>query len=159
MNAPTFHQPMKAITLHQPWASLISFGAKHIETRSWYSPYRGPLAIHAGRVSDRETTLMVLNDPLVSDYLNRNAIEWWNFPTGSIVAVVNMVDCRPTEDLIHNIDDLEFACGNFSRRRFGFVFEDIELVDPDVRCRGWQKLWNVPEQIVERIKTIPHFCE
>ena len=38
---------MKALTLHQPWASLIAIGAKKIETRSWATSYRGPLAIHA----------------------------------------------------------------------------------------------------------------
>jgi hypothetical protein len=39
---------VKAITLHQPWASLVAVGAKTIETRSWSTRFRGPLAIHAG---------------------------------------------------------------------------------------------------------------
>lgn len=39
---------MKALTLHQPWASLVALGVKTIETRSWGTSYRGPLAIHAG---------------------------------------------------------------------------------------------------------------
>lgn len=38
---------MKAITIWQPWASLIALGVKTIETRSWSTDYRGPLAIHA----------------------------------------------------------------------------------------------------------------
>ena len=40
---------MKALTLWQPWASLIAVGAKTIETRSWSTKYRGPLAIHAAK--------------------------------------------------------------------------------------------------------------
>jgi hypothetical protein len=39
---------VKALTLHQPWASLVAVGAKTIETRSWSTLYRGPVAIHAG---------------------------------------------------------------------------------------------------------------
>jgi hypothetical protein len=39
---------VKALTLHQPWAQLVAIGAKRIETRSWSTRYRGPLAIHAG---------------------------------------------------------------------------------------------------------------
>ena len=42
---------MRAITLHQPWASLIAVGAKTIETRSWKPPQSAigeRLAIHAG---------------------------------------------------------------------------------------------------------------
>ncbi len=39
---------MKATTLWQPWAQLVALGVKTIETRSWRTSYRGPLAIHAG---------------------------------------------------------------------------------------------------------------
>ena len=35
--------PMKALTLHQPWASLMAWGVKTIETRGWATAYRGPL--------------------------------------------------------------------------------------------------------------------
>ncbi len=40
---------MKALTLTQPYATLISIGAKKIETRSWYTTYRGRIAIHAAK--------------------------------------------------------------------------------------------------------------
>lgn len=40
---------MKTLTICQPWATLIAIGAKHIETRSWGTRYRGPLAIHAAK--------------------------------------------------------------------------------------------------------------
>ena len=38
---------MRTLSLTQPWASLIAFGAKTIETRSWATDYRGLIAIHA----------------------------------------------------------------------------------------------------------------
>jgi hypothetical protein len=40
---------MKAITIWQPWASLLACGAKQYETRSWKTDYRGPIAIHAAK--------------------------------------------------------------------------------------------------------------
>ena len=43
---------MKALTLYQPYASLIAVGAKTIETRSWGTSYRGGLLIHAGKKCD-----------------------------------------------------------------------------------------------------------
>lgn len=49
--------PMKVLTLHQPWASLIALGVKTIETRSWSTAYRGPLAIHAGSTWPKMMTL------------------------------------------------------------------------------------------------------
>ncbi len=55
---------MRALTLTQPWASLVAgarhpnrstrFGTKHCTSRSWRTAYRGPLAIHAGKgLADR----------------------------------------------------------------------------------------------------------
>ena len=46
---------MKALTLHQPWASLIADGRKPFETRSWAPPRSligRRIAIHAGRTVD-----------------------------------------------------------------------------------------------------------
>lgn len=40
---------MKALSLTQPWASLVAIGEKQIETRSWSTIYRGTLAIHAAK--------------------------------------------------------------------------------------------------------------
>lgn len=45
---------MKAITIIQPWATLIAIGAKRFETRSWATTHRGPIAIHAGKKIDRD---------------------------------------------------------------------------------------------------------
>ena len=50
---------MKALTLWQPWASLIASGAKTLEIRGRNTNYRGELAIHAAkrpyRASDAHT--------------------------------------------------------------------------------------------------------
>ena len=38
---------MKALTIKQPWASLIASGIKDIENRTWKTHYRGKIYIHA----------------------------------------------------------------------------------------------------------------
>ena len=43
---------MKAITIKQPWASLIVHGIKDIENRSWSTKFRGRVLIHAAGVVD-----------------------------------------------------------------------------------------------------------
>lgn len=40
---------MKALSIWEPWASLIACGTKRIETRSWSTEYRGPLLICAAQ--------------------------------------------------------------------------------------------------------------
>ncbi len=48
MNIPA-PATIKAITIHQPWATLIIAGIKQFETRGWQTNYRGKLAIHASK--------------------------------------------------------------------------------------------------------------
>ena len=49
LTIPEPGRPVKAITIWQPWASLVAVGAKTMETRSWPTKYRGPIAIHAAQ--------------------------------------------------------------------------------------------------------------
>ena len=46
------HRP--ALSIQQPWASLIVSGRKTIELREWPTPYRGLLWIHAGKSASTE---------------------------------------------------------------------------------------------------------
>jgi hypothetical protein len=57
---------MKALTVYQPWASLIMAGVKAMETRPNRTRHRGPLAIHAGKL-----TYWQLVDMLGYDEVNR----------------------------------------------------------------------------------------
>ncbi len=45
---------IKAISLHQPWASLIAMGLKKFETRSWLTNYRGKLVICAAKKNSKQ---------------------------------------------------------------------------------------------------------
>ena len=40
---------MRALSLTEPWATLVAIEAKRIETRSWQTGYRGELLIHAAK--------------------------------------------------------------------------------------------------------------
>lgn len=42
----------KTLSVKEPWASLIFKFGKDVENRSWYTPYRGPLLIHASKSVD-----------------------------------------------------------------------------------------------------------
>lgn len=98
---------MKALTLHQPWASLIALGHKRIETRSWSTPYRGPLAIHAGkslRGWGRKGTRTPLGDFEVERFpetllLRGESLSWpYALPLGLVVATAQLVDVVPIHE-------------------------------------------------------------
>ena len=87
---------MKALSLTQPWATLVASGRKQVETRSWTTSYRGPLLIHAAKgfpVYAREFALIVYGNPAVLPYL----------PLGAIVARAYLLDVRRTESMLTRI--------------------------------------------------------
>src|SRR5690349_22770127 len=83
---------MKAISLWQPWASLVSIGAKKIETRSWATAYRGPLAIHAAKKWTGELYRPCLEEPFQSALI-RHFETPEHLPLGCIVAQCRLVEC------------------------------------------------------------------
>lgn len=40
-------EPMFALSIRQPYATMVALGVKDVENRNWTTDYRGPLAIHA----------------------------------------------------------------------------------------------------------------
>lgn len=92
---------MKALTIWQPYASLIAKNVKHYETRGFRTHYRGPLLIHSGQRPMRWILRHSAEDALDV------AIEFFGMddllalPVGSAICVVDLVDCiEMTPDFI-----------------------------------------------------------
>lgn len=94
---------MKALTLWQPWASLIAVGDKTIETRSWSTKYRGPLAIHAAARPIGNVALSVgrwtnvTGEPIArgQQAMSGGVNDLLVCPLGAIVATANLADVVP----------------------------------------------------------------
>ncbi len=85
---------MKALTMHQPWATLLALGEKTIETRSWDTKHRGLVAIHAGKKIDRSVwKLPEFRDVLLD---RDDPITPQNIQTGGVIALLGLVRTVPT---------------------------------------------------------------
>src|SRR5207302_1698550 len=82
--------PMKCLSLWQPWASLVVLGAKRIETRSWSTQHRGPLAIHAAKKWEPNKILALIDEEPYRSALGEHR---GNLPLGCILGTVNVTDC------------------------------------------------------------------
>lgn len=90
---------MKAISLWQPWASLIIDGRKVYETRHWSTQHRGPLAIHAAKRIDKDACQLFGYSP--------DAI-----PCGAVLGIVELEDCLLMSNaLIDRQSAVELAVG------------------------------------------------
>lgn len=134
---------MKAITLWQPWSSLIAIGAKRIETRSWATPYRGPLAIHASKRVPLDVTDFYAENALPSVLTDAGYKTLADLPCGLILATCRLVDVLPTTDefLTNVLLTPEWNYGDYSPGRFAWLLDDITRLDPPVPASGRQGLW------------------
>lgn len=145
----TVQPPMKAISLTQPFATLVAIGAKRIETRSW-SPFglvRGDrLAIHASKSFPQSARDLCGEEPFWGElWRSGNVRDWRELPLGAAVATVQFNGALPT-DAVFDLSDEEAAFGNFAVGRFAWLLSEPRLIDPPVPARGrlgvWE--WEVP---------------
>jgi hypothetical protein len=132
-----------ALTLTQPWASLVACGAKNWETRSWSTNYRGPLAIHAaaglapihGMAGLRR---WLRRHPEAARLLS--AAE--ELPRGAILATCRLVDVIPTSCVMPaRLPKLEWMLGDYTPGRFAWRLEDVEALAEPISCAGRLGLW------------------
>ena len=123
---------MKAVTLTAPYGTLIAIAAtrpglgKRIETRSWSTNYRGPLAIHQAKGAGDFGSFKAIRDlcgtqpffntlmhivPDYNDYCDRNAI-FEQLPLGAIVATCELHDCVPTRQNWHQEETPWLICAD-----------------------------------------------
>ncbi|RHN80609.1 putative PUA-like domain-containing protein [Medicago truncatula] len=99
-NSGNYRNP--CITMHQPWASLLVYGIKRIEGRSWPSPIKGRLWIHAaGKVPD-ESTIKAM-ECFYKEIYALNGITDINFPqhypVSRLLGCVEVVGCLNREEI------------------------------------------------------------
>lgn len=129
---------MKAITLTQPWATLVAIGAKRIETRPWSTKYRGPLAIHAGKgigpVGRRRDMISLCTSSPFAEALDAAGI--WpfsaidHFPYGKIVAICTLSHVNAIyNDTIHT--DNRGHAFTYTELRHGGLPDRLWIDEPE----------------------------
>jgi activating signal cointegrator 1 len=144
---------MKAITLHQPWASLWCSGRKVHETRHWPTKNRGWIAVHAAMK-------IVYNvDPELAEILCDEFGGHWgmDLPRGALIGRVHLVDCWPTKMLFRlaaaNEDDR--ICGDFSEGRWAWKADQFKTFKRPIPMKGRQGFFSVPDNLQEILDSAP----
>jgi hypothetical protein len=135
---------VKALTIHQPWASLIAAGVKTIETRDRRTNYRGSILIHAGRrlytAADKHHDRHLWD--LTYDALDglERSYGIYDLPYGAVVATAQLVDCVPMWPYGHTSDPgtgdvLLFGLGADNRPYQAEVFHRSTRAHRDVTAQ------------------------
>lgn len=143
---------MRAISLHQPWASLWLSSAKIHETRHWETAYRGPLAVHAAKRFE-----VNVSDDLARVLSAQFGAHWRRtLPRGgAVLGVVDLVACRRTADVYPTFwfegDDsapADYWCGDFSPGRFAWQRGGFRVLPKPITLPGRQSFFSVPDELL-----------
>ena len=134
----------RAITLTQPWATLMAIGAKKNETRGWSTSYRGWLAIHAAKAYPQDCQLLRYQEPFATALRNHGLL-----PRGYVLAVVNLTDCVKTDGALGQVPEPEFSFGDYSDGRYAFITNGCGQLREPIEMRGMLSIWKMPRSITE----------
>lgn len=132
---------MKAITLWEPWATLVAHGYKRFETRSWPTHYRGPLVIQAAK---RIPQLEELRPEAIRAALKAiGIVRVGDFPFGCALAVVDVTAVYRTETVLAEelVVGEALAFGDYGPGRYAWRLENLRRLAQPVPLRGRQGLW------------------
>jgi hypothetical protein len=134
-------ETLPAITLWQPWASLIFSGHKRCETRSFAPPFKyvgQRIAIHAAAALPSAKHFSEELCELCYDAFGCG----WNFslPRGAILGTVTLGGFYPTEKVGFIAPD-EKVAGDWSNGRYAWQLLDVEALPSPVPAKGKQGWW------------------
>ena len=144
---------LRALTVLQPFASLIADGFKTVELRCWPTKYRGLLAVCSGA---KETEQSSLTRFAWSRFTPGPSID--ELRLGRALSLVRLVDCRPATWGPGSTDG-DAACVSVEGYRkwmfekqgsvrpvYAWVLEKV--CDLDLPVRGKQGLWKPSDALL-----------
>lgn len=164
---------MMALSVRQPWASLIVAGIKRVENRTWTTDYRGPLLVHASldgedadEVDDPRLPLLTELSRLYdakSGAIKKGARFYRVDADGALVRLRDFTEDEEREEdfLLGHEDGLPFggiigavmledvvrdSDDRFAERGFfHWIFDKpVELSCPEFQVNGKLRLWDFP---------------
>lgn len=135
---------MRALSLMQPWATLVMLGHKTIETRRWTTAYRGPLAIHASR---SKAGAEIAARPRIAKLLP----SFGELPFGCVLGTVELTAVLRSESLDLSAADLarqtleEQAFGDVEKGRWAWLLAEPRQLAHPVPAKGSLGLWDFPD--------------
>lgn len=147
---------MRAICLHQPYASLVVHGFKANETRASDTRFRGRFAIVAtkprGKAHGQECLDVVIDAHVAMGGSPSDFALMWSVPWGEtadlplgIVGTVNLVGTSRAEDALVRCNKRELAAGHYGQGRWAWHLEEPVPLHPPIKVRGRQFWFTVPD--------------
>lgn len=146
---------IKGISLWQPWGTLMEMGVKTNETRSWYTSYRGPLAILAAKKwgwefhqTCRTGAFKEVLSPRFDLSPGKGGRCPKPLPLGVMLCVVDLVDCVQITSA-NTPDGYEREFGDYTPGRYMWRTKNLRVLPKPIPWIGAQGLFEVPLAVAD----------
>lgn len=128
-------EPVRALTIRQPWAHAIVHLGKDVENRSWRANYSGLLLIHASARQERDPRALLADHMATPP--SQKGLE--KLPTGSIIGVA---------DLFDYVEDSRSKWAQ--RGAWHWLLRNVRPIRP-VECTGRLGLWTPGTAVMRKL--------
>lgn len=140
---------MLALSLLQPWASLIAMGEKTVESRNWRTDRKNlRIAIHASKNLSGSDKNLCMCAPFAEVLRAHGHYSWKTLPFGAVIATAELVHCIPGKMALNLMRDgklgarYEEEFGNFDGDdRWAWILKDVQVLDRPIPAKGSLGLW------------------
>ena len=141
-----------ALTMHQPWASLLVYGIKRIEGRSWCTRYRGKLWIHAAAKEPevditRECEAQYRKLYLMDGVNPQDIVFPRVYPTSCLLGCVQLVGCV-SQAMLQQLEPLSDSLRTESASEQCWLCESPQRLIMPFPMGGQHKLWKLDRRTV-----------
>ncbi|XP_061945587.1 uncharacterized protein LOC133669458 [Populus nigra] len=139
------------LTMHQPWASLLVYGIKRIEGRSWTAPIRGCLWIHAASKVPEEDTIKAMEDFYREIYAANGITDIKfpeHYPVSRLLGCVDVVGCVRCDELA-SWEAVPEGVRLEGQTNFCWLCEQPKKLLVPFEMRGYQRVYNLEKKIYE----------
>lgn len=142
---------LKAISLHQPYASAMKMGWKTNETRNRPTHYRGDLVICSAQRPLSESDRALVKRCGINVYTNE---------FGAALCIVEIYACLPTTQFVtsdntislRQITPIDYALGDYSSGRFAWLTRNLRVLKKPVPVVGKQGFFYLPVDVSNSIR-------
>jgi hypothetical protein len=140
---------MKAITLQQPFATLLVLGAKSIETRSWSTTHRGPLAVHASGTFPPRARALCRKEPFRRRLARVGIADWSELPLGALLGTVRLLECRRVEEIdLDRLAEEELSFGDYGEGRWAWFVDSPAPLPGPIPWKGQLGVFDIADVLL-----------
>lgn len=142
-------EEMRALSIKQPYASLMLHG-KTIETRTYYTEYRGLILICASKQPYGLADIERISGNYQVDRILETIPNYYNTaPVGKAIAVGSLIHCRPMD--VHDGDSSFVTFQRYGEQKWAWIFEDVRPIKP-IPWIGQLGLVIVGQHVIDKIE-------